>query len=96
MKIDPHAALLAAQNLRTGDASARGREASASFFAELKKAGNQTANLRETSPQATRTKATKPAATGQSVQVNLLREAPLRQIDPAKPTPPGSLLNILV
>jgi len=92
MKIDPHAALLAAQSLRTGDASARGRQASALFFAELNKAQGTTI------PPQTKTHA---AASTQNFETptqtnKIIREAPLRAIDPSQPTPPGSLLNILV
>lgn len=96
MKIDPHASLLAAQNLRTGDATARGRQASANFFAELKKTGTQAQDVRTTAAKSAKpqTQNTQPAQ--QTVSTNLLREAPLRQIDPAKPMAPGSLLNILV
>jgi hypothetical protein len=87
MKIDPHAALLAAQNLRTNDATARGRQASANFFAELKKAG---AAVTQT-PMSTSDN--RPIT---SVSQNHLREAPLRHVDANKPLPPGSLLNIIV
>jgi len=87
MKIDPHAALLAAQNLRTGDASARGRQASANFFAELKKAS-------ATTMQATNT-VTENTVAAPMTQTHL-REAPLRHVNTAKPLPPGSLLNIIV
>ncbi|MBL4617830.1 MAG: hypothetical protein JKY46_09040 [Robiginitomaculum sp.] len=87
MKIDPHAALLAAQNLRTGDAAARGRQASVKFFAELKKASS-------TTTQDPVTANNNPAPT--SVSQSHLREAPLRHVDTRNPLPPGSLLNIIV
>ncbi|VAV92195.1 hypothetical protein MNBD_ALPHA06-1138 [hydrothermal vent metagenome] len=96
MKIDPHASLLAAQNLRTGDATARGRQASANFFAELKKTSTQTQSVRTNTAKLAESKTQNTATAPQNVSKNLLREAPLRQIDPAKPMPPGSLLNILV
>lgn len=94
MKIDPHAALLAAQNLRTLDTTARGRQASANFFAELKKAGNSpnlSSEVKTANSSATNSTSTNaPAA-------NLpLPEAPLRSLGPSQTPPPGSLLNILV
>jgi len=98
MKIDPHAALLAAQNLRTQDASARGRQASANFFAELQKAN--TGQQQQASVQAN---ANTNANVSSDAKTNTLRgaeapmrEAPMRTMDPTRPMPPGSLLNILV
>ncbi|MBL4596869.1 MAG: hypothetical protein JKX99_09875 [Robiginitomaculum sp.] len=91
MKIDPHAALLAAQSLRTGDATARGRQASAQFFAELNKAQGTT------TPPPAKTRPIRTQNFEAPTQTNkIIREAPLRAIDPSRPTPPGSLLNILV
>jgi len=95
MKIDPHASLLAAQNLRTGDAAARGRQASANFFATLKEVNTGTGAV-HTPKAAVQTASVDQGAQRQASPVNRLREAPLRPADPANPLPPGSLLNILV
>ncbi len=95
MKIDPHASLLAAQNLRTSDASARGRQASANFFAELKKSNPSAQHIRQS--QAKEASATKQSDAQQSAgPTRIMREAPLRGVDPAQPLAPGSLLNIVV
>ncbi len=91
MKIDPHAALLAAQNLRTQDPSPKGRQAAASFFAELQKSsgtGQRAASMQASTNADTATAQTKSSST--------LREAPMRKAEPTGPVPPGSLLNILV
>ncbi|PHR62007.1 MAG: hypothetical protein COA47_05090 [Robiginitomaculum sp.] len=99
MKIDPHAALLAAQNLRTSELSARGRSASANFFAELRKAeqGN-TAGRTAQVASSVKTETVKPEIVANVSRSDFVpvREAPMRGLVPARPLPPGSLLNILV
>ncbi len=103
MKIDPHAALLAAQNLRTSEVSARGRSASANFFAELRKAepGNipaRPAQVDKQTASSVKSETAKPEMAAKASQSGFVpvREAPMRGLDPARPLPPGSLLNILV
>jgi hypothetical protein len=95
MKIDPHASLLAAQNLRTGDATARGRQASANFFAELKKTGVSAQSRQAQKTDTLAAAKQQPERPSLSSQVHL-REAPLRTSKPDQPLAPGSLLNILV